>query len=357
MTLEADVVGKVEEEEEEEEPLVLDENNNNNNNNNNKIKNKKKKDILLVLDLNGVLFDRRRQTRNSNKRSSDSKDSSGSSNSRDACKPDAILGNFHVYNRPHLHEFIDFLLDNFTCAVWSSVQKHNLEMLVDHAWGKERRKKLLFVWGQDKCTSVGFFGDGSPAYHNKPVFLKETRRRIFWTHHKILLVDDSPYKALKNPQFTSIHPREWIAFGGGDENKGGYKDDELSENGKLRRYLEKIVEANESNVSLPRFIRQTPYYASGDGDDDDRNEEDEEKAAEKLAHVMRLLKLSSSDGDIHTTIKTTKTTTVKKEKKAASTSKIPVPRRVALASPPPSSSSPLTNGGTAHVSPRLRNSK
>ena len=349
--LEAEVV--VEVEKEKEEPLlVLDENNKIKIN---KIK-KKKKDILLVLDLNGVLFDRRRQTRNSNKRSSESKDS-GSSNSRDACKPDAILGNFHVYNRPHLHEFIDFLLDNFTCAVWSSVQKHNLEMLVDHAWGKERKKKLLFVWGQDKCTSVGFFGDGSPAYHNKPVFLKETRRRIFWTHHKILLVDDSPYKALKNPQFTSIHPREWIAFGGGDENKGGYKDDELSENGKLRRYLEKIVEANESNVSLPRFIRQTPYYACGD-DEDDRNREDEEKAAEKLAHVMRLLKLSSSDGDIHTTIKTTKTTTVKKEKKAASTSKIPVPRRVALASPPPpSSSSPLTNGGTAHVSPRLRDSK
>jgi hypothetical protein len=186
------------------------------------------------------------------------------------------------------------------------------------------------------------------------VFLKETRRRIFWTHHKILLVDDSPYKALKNPQFTSIHPREWIAFGGGDENKGGYKDDELSKNGKLRRYLEKIVEANESNVSLPRFIRQTPYYACGD-DDDDRNREDEEKAAEKLAHVMRLLKLSSSDGDIHTTT-TTKTTTVKKEKKAPSTSKIPVPRRVALASPP-SSSSPLTNGCTAHVSPRLRDRK
>ena len=349
--LEAEVV--VEVEKEKEEPLlVLDENNKIKIN---KIK-KKKKDILLVLDLNGVLFDRRRQTRNSNKRSSESKDS-GSSNSRDACKPDAILGNFHVYNRPHLHEFIDFLLDNFTCAVWSSVQKHNLEMLVDHAWGKERKKKLLFVWGQDKCTSVGFFGDGSPAYHNKPVFLKETRRRIFWTHHKILLVDDSPYKALKNPQFTSIHPREWIAFGGGDENKGGYKDDELSKNGKLRRYLEKIVEANESNVSLPRFIRQTPYYACGD-DEDDRNREDEEKAAEKLAHVMRLLKLSSSDGDIHTTIKTTKTTTVKKEKKVPSTSKIPVPRRVALASPPPpSSSSPLTNGGTAHVSPRLRDRK
>ena len=350
MTLEAKVV--VEVEKEKEEPLVLDENNNNNNNNNNNKIKKKKKDILLVLDLNGVLFDRRRQTRNSNKRSSDSKDS-GSSISRDACKPDAILGNFHVYNRPHLHEFIDFLLDNFTCAVWSSVQKHNLEMLVDHAWGKERRKKLLFVWGQDKCTSVGFFGDGSPAYHNKPVFLKETRRRIFWTHHKILLVDDSPYKALKNPQFTSIHPREWIAFGGGDENKGGYKDDELSENGKLRRYLEKIVEANESNVSLPRFIRQTPYYVCSD-DDDDRNKEDEEKAAEKMAHVMRLLKLSSFDGDIHTTT-TTKTTTVKKEKKAPSTSKIPVPRRVALASPP--SSSPLTNGGNAHVSPRLRDRK
>ena len=110
---------------------------------------KKKKDILLVLDLNGVLFDRRRQTRNSNKEEKEELSSTY-----------VKLGNFQVYNRPHLDGFIDFLLENFTCAVWSSVQKHNLEMLVDHAWGKERRKKLLFVWGQDKCTSVGFFGDG-----------------------------------------------------------------------------------------------------------------------------------------------------------------------------------------------------
>ncbi len=228
---------------------------------------KKKKDILLVLDLNGVLFDRRRRTRNSNKTIKPEEEKEELS---------TILGNFQVYNRPHLDTFIDFLLENFTCAVWSSVQKHNLEMLVDHAWGKERRKKLLFVWGQDKCTSVGFFGDGL-----KPVFLKETRRRIFWTHTKILLVDDSPYKALKNPQFTSIHPREWIAFGDGDETrKSGYEDDDLSENGKLRRYLEKVVEANDANVSLPRFIQQTPYK--------NENKEDEEEA-EKLAHVMRLL--------------------------------------------------------------------
>ena len=229
-----------------------------------------KKDILLVLDLNGILFDRRRKTRISNKSFLLSDDD------KKEKTPDATLGNFHVYNRPHLNEFIDFLLENFTCAVWSSVQKHNLEMLVDHAWGKERRKKLLFVWGQDECTSCGFFGDGS----HKPVFLKETQRRIFWSHDKILLVDDSPYKALKNMQFTSIHPREWIASFG--------DDDELSENGKLRTYLEKVVEANASNVSLPRFIKQTPYNNSND-----KNKEDE-KEDEKLVHVMRLLSLSST---------------------------------------------------------------
>ena len=232
--------------------------------------NNKKKDILLVLDLNGILFDRRRKTRNSNK------DSFFNNNNKIEKTPDATLGNFHVYNRPHLNEFIDFLLENFTCAVWSSVQKHNLEMLVDHAWGKERRKKLLFVWGQEECTSCGFFGDGS----HKPVFLKETQRRIFWSHDKILLVDDSPYKALKNMQFTSIHPREWIA--------SFIDDDELSENGKLRTYLEKVVEANASNVSLPRFIKQTPYNNSND-----KNKEDE-KEDEKLVHVMRLLSLSST---------------------------------------------------------------
>ena len=241
---------------------------------NNNNKKKKKKDILLVLDLNGILFDRRRKTWNSNKSFLLPSDDKNNTNAKTPDK--TTLGNFDVYNRPHMNEFIDFLLENFTCAVWSSVQKHNLEMLVDHAWGKERRKKLLFVWGQDECTSCGFFGDGS----HKPVFLKETQRRIFWSHDKILLVDDSPYKALKNMQFTSIHPREWVASSG--------DDDELSENGKLRTYLEKVVEANASNVSLPRFIKQTPYNNSND-----KNKEDE-KEDEKLVHVMRLLSLSST---------------------------------------------------------------
>jgi hypothetical protein len=65
---------------------------------------KKKKDILLVLDLNGVLFDRRRRTRNSNKTSKPEEEKEELS---------TILGNFQVYNRPHLDGFIDFLLENF----------------------------------------------------------------------------------------------------------------------------------------------------------------------------------------------------------------------------------------------------
>ena len=76
--------------------------------------------------------------------------------------------------------------------------------------------------------------------HERRVFRRRVETGVFERDEaadllddtKILLVDDSPYKALKNPQFTSIHPREWIAFGDGDETrKSGYKDDDLSENG------------------------------------------------------------------------------------------------------------------------------
>ena len=47
-----------------------------------------------------------------------------------------------------MNEFIDFLLENFTCAsVGLAVQKHNLEMLVDHAWGKEEEEEVVVRLG------------------------------------------------------------------------------------------------------------------------------------------------------------------------------------------------------------------
>ena len=60
---------------------------------------------LLILDLNNILI-RRKYVK-------DAGDAVGA----EKC------GNFMVWKRPHLNEFLDFAFENFDVAVWSSVVK------------------------------------------------------------------------------------------------------------------------------------------------------------------------------------------------------------------------------------------
>ena len=91
---------------------------------------------LVVIDLNGFLMQR-------------SFSPLGASSSGFRIEQDAKVGNFFVYNRPHMKEFLDFLHENFTVGVWSSATEYNARMLVRHLWGKKKEKQLAFVWGQE----------------------------------------------------------------------------------------------------------------------------------------------------------------------------------------------------------------
>jgi hypothetical protein len=70
---------------------------------------------------------------------------------------------------------------------------------------KDLRHQLAFSWHQTHCTLTGV---KHPDKKHKPVFLKELSK--LWATFKpgeygpsnCLLVDDSPYKALKNPVST-----------------------------------------------------------------------------------------------------------------------------------------------------------
>jgi hypothetical protein len=154
---------------------------------------------LIVIDLNGLLMQR-------------SFSPLGTSTSGFRIDQDAKVGNFYVYNRPHMKDFLDFLHENFTVGVWSSATEYNARMLVRHLWGKKKEKQLAFVWGQEKCTNVGVFTE--PRV--KPVFLKELDK--LWSHNPemekfrgthTVLIDDSPYKAVNNPMHSALHPAEF----------------------------------------------------------------------------------------------------------------------------------------------------
>ncbi|CAL6365601.1 unnamed protein product [Bathycoccus prasinos] len=178
---------------------------------------------LIVIDLNGLLMQR-------------SFSPLGTSTSGFRIDQDAKVGNFYVYNRPHMKDFLDFLHENFTVGVWSSATEYNARMLVRHLWGKKKEKQLAFVWGQEKCTNVGVFTE--PRV--KPVFLKELDK--LWSHNPemekfrgthTVLIDDSPYKAVNNPMHSALHPAEFkIVFKEGDplETRTSSTFDQLSGN-------------------------------------------------------------------------------------------------------------------------------
>ena len=156
---------------------------------------------MLVLDLNGLLVDRRM---------------SPFENPVDGTKvaPDAKFGKFYIYNRPHMRSFVEWASEHFTVGVWSSAQHHNARTLVNHVWGKQR-DRLAFVWGQDRCTHVGAMDPNAGQTRSKPILLKDLR--ALWAvssyarfgPNNTLLLDDSPYKAVMNPAHTAIHPAEY----------------------------------------------------------------------------------------------------------------------------------------------------
>jgi len=180
---------------------------------------------LLILDVNGLLVDRLQQ----------------------AAQTPADLtygGRYHVYDRPHVRDFVAWLLQRFRVAVWSSAQVHNVEPMVAHIFGASA-SALRFVWGQDRCSIDGKVK--LAGGRSKPRFLKELRLVYaagHGTESSTCLVDDDEYKAVRNPPHTALHPRAYTV-----SEKD--TDTELAERGTLRSLLAMMAEA----PSIPAFVR------------------------------------------------------------------------------------------------------
>jgi NLI interacting factor-like phosphatase len=143
---------------------------------------------LIVLDLNGILCHRIRQ-------------------SRDDIYP-------HLMNRPspiciastpivprlHLIHFLTFLDAHFTLAVWTSAKLKTAKKLISFLIPNEISKKLLFVWAQHNCNIV--------AGNMEPIFIKNLdlvwRTFPLWNASNTLLMDDSPDKC--PIAGSAIHP-------------------------------------------------------------------------------------------------------------------------------------------------------
>lgn len=170
-------------------------------------------------------------------------------------KPDTIIAMKAVFKRPFCDDFLEFCFDRFDVGVWSSRNKKNVDRVVDFLMFNTK-KRLLFCWDQAHCTETGY---KTIENRDKPLVLKELKKlwekqdtglpweKGFYNETNTVLLDDSPYKALRNPPYTAIFP---YAYKFRDA-----RDRSLGRGGDLRVYLEKLAATD----SVQKFIQENPF--------------------------------------------------------------------------------------------------
>lgn len=141
---------------------------------------------------------------------------------------DFELGDYFVYKRPHLDEFLDYLERNFRFAIWSSATDNFVDEMTQKL---ELKEKAIFCWARSKATfkrpstfdSDGNLNIDSIDHHFFVKRLKKVKKLGF-DLERILIIDDTPHKSQEN-YGNAIYISEF---------KGDKDDNELLE---LTEYL------------------------------------------------------------------------------------------------------------------------
>lgn len=144
--------------------------------------------------------------------------------------PDFTVYDYHVYRRPWLDEFLARCARHFDLAVWSSASDLYVQAVVERIFPDV--SALHFVWGRSRAT-LSRISQGEDGYMLDPWdhthYLKRLSkvRRAGWPLERVLIVDDTPEKCVKN-YGNAIYARPY---------EGDEADDELK---LLALYLEHI---------------------------------------------------------------------------------------------------------------------
>lgn len=147
------------------------------------------------------------------------------------------VGKFFTWDRPGRRDFVEYCLDNFDVAVWSSAKQENVDLLCSHVFG-ERRPELAFEWDQTKCVPVQ--DDSRPDRH---IFLKPVAS-VFaafpgrWDEDSVLIIDDSVSKMSRNPTGSYVIADAWTPLEERTEIIDGLKPGSIVRNA-LEKFLEK----------------------------------------------------------------------------------------------------------------------
>lgn len=105
-----------------------------------------------------------------------------------ATRPDAIVADYYIYDRPFVREFLEFCLVEFEVAVWTSSTAGYADGVVRHLFGDS--PDLQFVWARERCTRRFLYEEQVHVYVKN---LKKVKKLGFGLE-QIIVVDDSPEK-------------------------------------------------------------------------------------------------------------------------------------------------------------------
>ncbi|KAM3217699.1 hypothetical protein P3L10_027142 [Capsicum annuum] len=165
-------------------------------------------------------------------------------------KPDLIF-----FKRPFCDEFLKFCLERFEVGIWSSAMERNMDAIIDNIMVGVRRK-LLFVWDQEKCIDSGF---KCLEKKEKPIFLTELKKKKRvnkynflpfcggkYSESNTLMIDVELHTALINPPNTAVFPPVFKI--------GNGKDTFLGSGGDFRKFLDGLVDADD----VPTYVKEHP---------------------------------------------------------------------------------------------------
>ncbi len=152
-----------------------------------------------------------------------------------ARQADFIVYDYHVYRRPHLAEFLARCALDYELAVWSSASDAYVAAVVARIFLDPER--LHFVWGRSRATlrrmspsydDAAFHDPWDHLHYVKPL---SKVRRAGWNLDRVLIVDDTPAKCIRN-YGNAIYPRPY---------EGEVEDDELKHLGEYLKSLKDVT--------------------------------------------------------------------------------------------------------------------
>lgn len=99
---------------------------------------------------------------------------------------DFCVGQYFVYKRPFLNEFLEFCFEYFEVAVWTTATKPYAEGILQMIL--KNNQKLQFLWTRERCTLSYDAEEGEHFFVKK---MHKIRRRGYQLE-SVIVIDDSP---------------------------------------------------------------------------------------------------------------------------------------------------------------------